>query len=147
MSVYGGFASDAPFLINTGSNNQGLWSESPNCPKACFINGSRLLNATYYFDFNEDLTKADITPMMNPCCCVPCLPAWLYFPKCLYRFNMERVMSTRKTGSKWIRNSACLCSKFYKSYELVEVFNKHGQPGEFHHLLNTQAPEVIMVSR
>lgn len=77
----------------------------------------------------DQLKYALIVPWLNPCCCVPCLPAWCPVPWGRYgmTFTMEEHADSND-GAWWHRRSS-LCgyeSTSAGAYELVRVLNKDG---------------------
>jgi len=144
LQVWGGFSG-----CGRGSE-VGLWTE-PVKPLWCFLmNLARVGNYTYRFKFSEDYRRADIGISGNPlifccsCLCIPCMPGWLFVPKCITAFEMVQADDSTD-GSSWKRNNSVCGSEFKFFYNLQEVFTPEGQPAKYHDKL-TMAPQQVMIT-
>lgn len=136
MSVFGGRGSQP-----------GTWAEPQNLTWACIMNMSRLCNFSYRFKFAEDLRSADITPLVNGCCCVPCLPPCVPLPACCGgRFDMVQTERSRD-GTEWQRRNY-ENGKPQLYYYLRTVITEQGAPGPYHAALKRiPVPQKMQLTR
>eukprot|EP00457_Paulinella_chromatophora_P015350 gb/GEZN01015950.1/.p1 GENE.gb/GEZN01015950.1/~~gb/GEZN01015950.1/.p1 ORF type:complete len:236 (-),score=13.77 gb/GEZN01015950.1/:137-844(-) len=122
-----------------------VWTQWDTCSSKPSVYVSRLARCSYLFTFSEDMRFASIVWYMNPCVCIPCLPAWCWMCSCCVRFEMTEVKESTD-GQKWDRNSTlCCCVK--GRYDLVKIVDPEGKRTEFWSVLESDIKSLKAPAR
>ena len=110
----------------------------------------RLSNQSYGFQFSDDWRSASMVVKVNPCVCVPWLPAWYTVPSCCILSDMVQTEASAD-GSEWDRRTAacplCCGDEMRHTYYLRNVIQPDGTPGKFHAELEALADEKMVTAR